>query len=120
MNHGCVPIVHAGSLAWLSGTPKWNRAIVNVISYTCAPPAMTSQKAVKKVYKYDSRFGSCLESLMFAWVSSLVLWFPPYAQQHANQQSKSSKRCVCVCVLRLLYTLSEVLCGQSESDEKLL
>lgn len=29
-------IVPAGSLAWHTGTPKWHRAIVNVISDTCA------------------------------------------------------------------------------------
>lgn len=27
-------IVHAGSLAWLTGAPKWSRATSNVISYT--------------------------------------------------------------------------------------
>ncbi len=26
---------------WLTGSPKWNRAIINVISYTCAFPAIT-------------------------------------------------------------------------------
>ncbi len=31
-------IVPAGSPSWLTGTPKWNGAIINVISYTCAFP----------------------------------------------------------------------------------
>ncbi len=55
ISHGCVPfrwytfqghgIVHAGSLALLTRTPKskWNSTIVNVISNTCDLPIMRSQ-----------------------------------------------------------------------------
>lgn len=35
-------IVHAGSLVWLPDTPKWNRAIMNVINHIYAFPAITS------------------------------------------------------------------------------
>ncbi|KAI3356511.1 hypothetical protein L3Q82_017720 [Scortum barcoo] len=40
-------VVPAGSLSWLTGTSKWREAIINIISSTCAFPAMTSQNAVE-------------------------------------------------------------------------
>lgn len=53
-------IMHAGSLVRLTGAAKCDRAIINVMSYTSLSPATTSQKAVKNVYKYYCRLGSCL------------------------------------------------------------
>lgn len=39
------------SPCWFTGTPTWNRAIVNTISYTCAFPAATGQNVCcEKVY----------------------------------------------------------------------
>lgn len=46
-----VCFVHAGSLPRFVGTLKWNRAVVNVISYTCALPfpRVTAQNAARDV-----------------------------------------------------------------------
>lgn len=44
-------IIHAVLLAWITGTPKLNGAIINIISYTWAFPTMTSQNVCReKVY----------------------------------------------------------------------
>lgn len=36
-------VVHVGALAWCTGTNKWNAAIANIKSYTCAFTAVKSQ-----------------------------------------------------------------------------
>lgn len=36
---------------WLTGTCQWNRAICNVMSFTCATPAVTSQKVCREKWR---------------------------------------------------------------------
>lgn len=36
---------------WLTGTCRWNRAICNVMSFTCATPAVTSQKVCREKWR---------------------------------------------------------------------
>ena len=51
-NNGCVAFrcarARAGTLTWLTGTAKWNEAIMNVISHTCDFPAMRKVCVVGK------------------------------------------------------------------------
>lgn len=42
--------MYAGSLAWLTGTPRRNTAIIVVISNTCAFPADKNQNTRKVSY----------------------------------------------------------------------
>lgn len=79
-----------GLLAWLTGTAKWNVAIINVTSYTCVFPALTSQKVSLwgRCMTYSSKlapiFTQILEELNKGWSKT-----PGGEQKHSLESFKS-------------------------------